>query len=313
MSTDIPSTCFVINPYSAGGRTARHWEKVSKILVREIGSFSVRFTESIGDATRQTRLALAEGNQLIISVGGDGTNNEIVNGFFDEDGNMTHPDAMFSFFPSGSGSDLRRTLSTAENTKDLVRLIRNGSTKKLDLGCVTYVAHNGEEEKRFFINIASFGASGLTVRYVNKSSKPLGGSFAFAAATVKTMLKYKNTTIRVSYDDGPFENELIHVLAVSNGRFFGGGMQVAPDAEMDDGIFDVITLGDVGLWDLITNSSKLYKGTHLESPKINARRAKKVVVECEKELFIEIDGEQPGHLPATFEILPKTLSFRGLP
>ena len=183
--------------------------------------------------------------------------------------------------------------------------------RTVDAGKLTYTRHDGVEATAYFINIASFGVSGLVDKLVNNSSKALGGKASFLLGVGKAALRYKNQPVRLTIDGGtPFERTLYNGV-VANARYFGGGMKVAPDAIMGDGLFDVVVMGDLGTVELARGLPKLYRGEHLSSGnrKIEVHRAKVVVAEpaADNEVLIDMDGEQPGRLPATFEILPGVL------
>ena len=178
---------------------------------------------------------------------------------------------------------------------------------------MTYTAHDGTEGTRHFINIGSFGLSGRVVKYVNESSKALGGKLSFALATVRAGAGYTNANVRLTIDDEPAREGKIYTVAVANGRFFGGGMMVAPKAELNDGFFDVVILGDFGFADLVFRGLDIYSGKHLTNPKVQNLRARRVraeVIGDGADVLIDLDGEGPGKLPASFELLPKALLLK---
>src|SRR5262249_10250509 len=146
-------------------------------------------------------------------------------------------------------------------------------------------------------------------KLVNASSKPLGGKVAYAVATMRAGFQYKNPEVRLVLDGGTPRQGKIYNVAVANGRYFGGGMMVAPDAALDDGLFDVVTLGDFDLSDLLLRGLDIYTGKHLRNPKVTVERARKVEATPLDgvEVLLDVDGEQPGRLPATFEVLPGAL------
>ncbi|MBU47574.1 MAG: diacylglycerol kinase [Deltaproteobacteria bacterium] len=321
MTTSHPSTCFIVNPTSASGRTGKSWAKTAAVLEQSLSGFSVKMTSAPLDAIRLTREALREGHELIVSVGGDGTNNEVVNGFFDEQGEYIQPNAMFSFFPSGTGGDLRRTLVPASTPQQLADMILCGTCQDVDLGCAEVTLEDGSRCKRFFINIASFGLSGAVNENVRKTTKLLGGTIAFYIATVRAILGYNKPVVSLELEGGEegtrTETGRISTVAVSNCTSFGGGMRVAPHALPDDGLFDVVTLGDFGRFGLIIYGTKIYAGTHLSLKHVSdtqAHTVKATVLEPkDQRVMIDLDGENVGQLPASFSILPKKLKFRHLP
>jgi diacylglycerol kinase (ATP) len=266
-------------------------------------------TKGRGDATTLTRAALRGGAERIVAIGGDGTVNEVVNGFFDDAGKPIAPDASFALLPYGTGGDFRRTFHLPTEIADAAAVIAGNHRRKIDVGRMSFIATSGEPAHRMFANIASFGISGVVDRLVNESGKRFG-RFSFLLATVRGMWSYKNQRVQLTFDGADRVELTINTVAIANGRYFGGAMMVAPDAEVDDGVFDVIALGDFGFGDVMKSGRRIYKGTHLAMDKVTARRAK--VVEAEgvdpaAVIELDIDGEAPGRLPARFELLPAAL------
>jgi YegS/Rv2252/BmrU family lipid kinase len=307
----MPGTVLVVNPQSAGGKTERRWPELRATIQEAYGSFEERFTRAAGDATEMTRAALKNGAELVVAVGGDGTINEVVNGFFDGDKSLA-PSAAFGIVPAGTGGDFIKTLGVPRDTFAAASNLKSPA-RAIDVGRLTYVTDDGATAVRYFINIASFGIGGMIDRLVNQSSKAFGGKVSFAVATLKAGAKYKNATVRLTLDDGAVKEGKIYNVAVANGRYFGGGMKVAPDAALDDGWFDVITLGDFGFADLIFRGLDIYSGKHLKNPKVTVHRARKIEatpVDGAAEVLLDVDGEAPGRLPAKFELLAGALNVR---
>jgi YegS/Rv2252/BmrU family lipid kinase len=310
--TGTSAPAIVINPMSAGGETRRRWPEVEAALRDALGEFRPLFTERRGHATELARTALREGARMVVAVGGDGTLNEVMNGFFEDDRPVA-PEAVLGILPLATGGDFIKTVGTSRKLAEAAHTLAHGTPRTIDIGRLQYVQHDGTPAQRYFINIASFGIGGLVDRYVNQSHKLLSGKASFFLATVRASLHYKNARCRITLDDGPAIQQPIYVVAVSNGRFFGGGMKIAPDAEMDDGQFDVVTIGDVSMMSMILHSSRIYRGTHIGLPQVAAQRARKVVaepVDAGVEVLLDVDGEAPGRLPATFELLPRALRIQ---
>jgi diacylglycerol kinase (ATP) len=306
----MAGTVLVVNPHSAGGKTERRWPELRATIQEAYGAFDERFTKSAGDATTLTRAALEAGADLVVAVGGDGTINEVVNGFFDDKGPI-RPEASFGVVPAGTGGDFIKTLGIPRDTFAAAAALKS-APRAIDVGRLRYVDSNGKQALRHFINIASFGISGMVDRFVNQSSKALGGKISFALATLKAGAAYKNATVRLVLDGGTPKEGKIYNVAVANGRYFGGGMKVAPDAALDDGMFDVITMGDFGFGDLLFRGLDIYSGKHLRNPKVTVQRARRVDAEPLDgvEVLLDVDGEAPGRLPASFELLQGALKVR---
>jgi YegS/Rv2252/BmrU family lipid kinase len=297
---------FILNPQAAAGTTRRRFERVRSRFESALPSVQVKLTEAPGHATELCREAIADGAGAVVAVGGDGTINEVVGGFFDEQGERLEGDAVLGVVTSGTGGDFRKTFGWGtEPLDDLKRLERN-KRRPLDVGRLRYTTSSGGEGVRMFINIASFGMSGAVVENANASSKRLGGKSTFMAATVKQIIAYRAKPVRMILDDGEPTETRITTVAVANGQYFGGGMWFAPEASPDDGLFDVVTIGEASPAFWLRKGLRLYNGTHLELSQVSHTRCRKVRAEplVDEPVLIETDGEQPGRLPATFELLP---------
>jgi diacylglycerol kinase (ATP) len=308
---DKLNAAIVVNPASANGATGRHWPEIAEAIKQEGISFEHRFTDGPGHATEITRQFLKDGHDLIIAVGGDGTTNEVINGFFDQSGKAIRPGAAVSLISGGTGRDLIRTIGIPTDTAEAARHLVNSSTRPVDLGRVSYFNNQGLPEVRYFINIAGLGLDGATADRVNKTSKALGGFVCFLWATVVTLILYKNQEMKIIVDGQEVCNEPVTVVVFGNGRYFGSGMCVAPNALIDDGFFDIVILKDLSKINLLISLPRVYKGTHLSHPRITSLRGKSVKVEAAGEALLDLDGEQPGHAPVEIEIIPKAINLRG--
>lgn len=305
-----PRTVVIVNPKSQGGKLGKRWTEIADTLQR-VFPFDEALTQGPGHATLLAREALRAGAERIVAIGGDGTVNETVNGFFDDAGTAIAPGAAFALIPFGTGGDFRRTFHLPTEIADAAKVVADDHRKRIDVGRLTFRGTNGEPAHRMFANIASFGVSGVVDRLVNESGKKLG-RLSFLWATARATLSYKNQRVQLVFDGKDRVEATINTVAVANGRFFGGAMMVAPDAEVDDGVFDVVAMGDLGFGDLLVSGRRLYKGTHLSMDKVSMRRAK--VVEAEPidpsgVVELDVDGEPLGRLPARFEILPGALAM----
>jgi YegS/Rv2252/BmrU family lipid kinase len=311
----------IINPASAGGATARQWPAIASDLRTHFGPFKCAFTERAGDGRRLAREAAAEGKRLIVACGGDGTINEVANGILEAGG-----ESEMGVLPSGTGGDFRRTLRVPVRAAEAARRLLRGRTRLMDAGRVSYINHAGESESRYFLGVASFGMSPEVIERVKKSGAGLlptiragggagrlGGRISFALATLQTTLSSPRTSVTVQLDAGAERRLTVANLCVANARYFGGGMKVAPNALLDDGRFDVITIGDLGALKILGNAPQLYLGTHLRLDQVHHQSAARVEArpaDKERDVAIEVDGELVGRLPATFEILPSALRVR---
>jgi diacylglycerol kinase (ATP) len=298
----------IVNPAARNGAVGRRWEKLSAQLSALGIDAETTYTERQGHASELVRDGLRNGPRLVVAVGGDGTVNEVVNGFFDG-GRAIAPESELAVVPIGTGRDGVRTYGISGKPERAIALLDDGATRTIDLGRATYTSHVGGEESRIFLNIASCGLSGAVAERANRTSKRLGGTPAFLWATIATFAGWKNVPFRITID-GEQRELVANNTIVANGRYFGGGMHIAPGARTDDGLLDAIVFGDVGRLDLALNMHRLYRGTILRHPKASHRLARSVLVEPARALPIEIDGEQPGVTPVLFEVLPAALRLR---
>jgi YegS/Rv2252/BmrU family lipid kinase len=309
--SDDERVIFILNPKSANGVTRKRFERARAYAEEVIGSIDVRFTERPMHATELAREAVRGKARAVISVGGDGTINEVVNGFFDESYERIDSPTAFGVVTSGTGGDFRRTLGfPVDPRKDLDRIGRF-QTRKVDVGRCDYTTPSGGAGTRMFMNIGSMGVSGDIVNAVNTSSKALGAKLSFLRGTLSTLMTAPPNFVRLTFD-GETEDETRKVtfIAVSNGQYFGGSMHVAPQAEIDDGSFDVVIAEGEGFGFWVKNAAAIYRGTHTSLPNIHVKRCSEVRAEpTGKDVLIELDGEQPGRLPATFRVVPATLDL----
>jgi diacylglycerol kinase (ATP) len=203
-----------------------------------------------------------------------------------------------------------RTFGIPSRLEDAVRIALEGATRTIDLGRAGYRSWSGEPEESYFANIASAGMSGAVAKRTNEATRsPLGGKAAYLWSTVAVFARWRNSEVRVTVDGETRAGPMFDVI-VANCRFLAGGMKMCPDAEPDDGLFDVLLIGDVTKLDLVRTMPKIYRGTHLPHPKAELLRGAIVTVDAEESLPVELDGEQPGTTPVRFEIVPKALRLR---
>lgn len=308
-------TLFIANPNSANGALGRRWKQVETLLREHLGTVHYKFTRGPGDATELTREALRHGYEMIVAVGGDGTINEVTNGFFDEESkSVIDSKAVLGVLPYGTGGDFRRSIHISEVLHDAIGSLKGKKTRQIDVGHLTFTHHDKKPGQRYFINIASCGLSGLVDKYANQSSKVLGGKVSFAIATLRAMREFKPFRAQVQLDDRDIQSVRLQNLVVANGMFFGGGMKIAPDAKLDDGLFDVVFLGPMNMKELVTRGHRVYAGTHTELDYVTVEHARRVTVtpsaEGDPKILLDVDGETPGTLPATFQILPAAIALK---
>jgi YegS/Rv2252/BmrU family lipid kinase len=304
-------TFLVVNPRSAGGATGKRWAELSAKVNRALGEFGHEFTAGAMDAARIARKALQDGYECIVAVGGDGTINEVVNGFFHE-GKALNPNAALGVIPRGTGGDFRRAFGWDLELDSALARLRTEKTEPFDVGLVEYINHEGKPDRRYYANIASMGVSAFVANEVNTSSKALGGNMAFVWGTVKGMFRFDPPTVKLRADGGPEQVLPINVVAVANGRYFGSGMNVAPDALTHDGLFDVTIWSGYTLGTFLFKSKGVYSGEHVTWKGTTRLRCRTFEADSAngREVLIEVDGEVPGRLPAKMTVLPGAIRLK---
>jgi YegS/Rv2252/BmrU family lipid kinase len=261
------------------------------------------------EATELAQVAVKQSRPVVVAVGGDGTLNEVVNGFF-HNGAPIPSTTKLAMVPLGTGGDFRRTLRIPLDTKAAIDVLRTGLVRRLDAGCVTYQTPDGATAVRHFINIADAGLGGEVVYRVNRGSKRLG-SMTYKVGSGLALLSYKNKPMTVVIDGSTHELPRAQQVVVANCQFFGGGMQMAPSASPTDGVFDVIVIKDAGKIETMRGINDFLAGKHLDNgnPKIELLYGKRITVTSPEKVRIDLDGEDVGFLPALFEIQPGAIEF----
>lgn len=249
------------------------------------------------------REAAAQGYELLVVVGGDGTLNEVVNGI----GGTDAP--PLALVPRGTGRDFARTFGISGRFDDAVRRALGGETRTLDLGRVSYAAWSGAQVDGWFANVGGVGISGAIARRANEQTKVFGGRLSYLAAILAVFARWQVGEATVTVD-GERRSGPMHEVFVANGAYLGGGLHVTPDAEPDDGLLDVLILGHLSKRDLAVSLPKAYLGRHLPHPKMELLRGRVVTVEAAQPLPVQLDGEQPGTTPVRFELVPGALRLR---
>jgi len=303
---DFKNTVFIVNPQSGNGSTGREWPSIHAVAKDILGPFTSFLTTQPGDATRLTRENLLAGAELIVCIGGDGTLNEVVNGFMNDHGPV-RKDALLGFIPNGTGCDFVRTVQIPSRIEASIDTIRNGYPSTIDLGRIQYRNHHNILCTRYFHNIASFGLGGEVVDRVNHTTKAFGPFISFICATLITIFLYGKKDIRLKVDDTYDRVVKIWNIAVANGQCHGGGMRVAPDAVVNDGLLSITVIGNLSLPGVFRHLPKLYNGRIKEIKEVSFLTGKHVEAFSEQSVLLDVDGEQPGRLPVTIDIMPSSL------
>ena len=307
-----PRLRLVLNPHAGAGAAGRKLPEIVRALARHDLSVEVARTSGPGDATRLARTSFDDGIDIIVVVGGDGTLNEVTQAYVDDDGEPK-PGPEIALIPVSTGGDFKRTLGLTGSIDDAVQRLRTGQTRAVDLGIMQLVSLAGAPITRAFVNVTSFGIGGITDKLVNEAPKWVGGRAAFFVGSARAMLTYRNASVRVRVDDREFFKGPVFNVAVANGRFFGGGMMIAPHADLANGLMDVVCLGDMSRLQVLSLGSRIYRGEHLAMPKVSSTRGERIEAESLDEatqVLVDMDGETPGRLPIRIRVAHEALKVR---
>jgi diacylglycerol kinase (ATP) len=302
----------ILNPTAGSGAAARKQAAIVRALTVGGAAPDVAHTQGPGDAGRLVRAARRDGVECVVLVGGDGTLNDAVQGYLEPDGSAADGPQL-GLIPSGTGGDFRRTFGIGDSIEEAAARLLRSPPRSIDLGVLSVTGHDGTRIDRAFANITSFGIGGLTDRIVNSTPKWMGGKAAFLTGTLRAMLVYKDAPVRVKVDGAVWLEAPIFNVALANGRYFGGGMLIAPDAEPDDGLLDVVALHDMSRLQSAALAQYIYQGAHLGRPGVSITRGK--LIEAEPlargtEVLVDMDGETPGRLPLRAELRAGALRLR---
>jgi len=294
----------IVNPAAGAGRTARKWPQIRGLL-KSIGlRFEHDLTEAPEHAIALARAAAEKGYEMVVSVGGDGTINEVVNGLYDA-GSIGR--TALGIIGTGTGSDYIRTIGIPRHPEEACRRLVNPGRITVDLGVAEYVSR-GRTVKRLFINFAGLGFDAEVVKATTHRFKTLGGLPAYLAGLLNTLLFYHGIEVVLNLD-GQTEDRKICVVLIGNGKYGGGGMLAMPDADPKDGLFDVLIIDDLSKPDLLWSLPRIYRGTHLTHPRVTLKRARNIEIRAGQPTSIQADGELLGETPVRFQILPAALNI----
>lgn len=301
---DLP-TCVIINPTASSGGAAEKWPAIREALERRFSNMEVRETQHAGHARDLARDALEGGAHLVVSVGGDGTANEVLWGFCDDAGRNRFPDAMLGSIAAGTGGDFIRQFGAMRPAKQVERLFK-AEVRTIDYGVATFQGPDGVAVTRPFLNTFSAGISGMVVDYVGSESRSLGPKMAYLRSSLRGIQNYRNKQVLVAFKGRAPRRVDLTLLVVSNGKYFGAGMQACPHAVLDDGAMAWVMLEKMARPAIVHTLMRAYQGKHLRIKNVTHGHCKLAELELppgsNAKVLIELDGEQPGHLPAKIEV-----------
>lgn len=300
---------FIVNPAAQSGAIGRHLPHLTKQILQYFSHASILTTKRPEHASDLAEECLKKAYTIIVAVGGDGTINEVLNGFMQgQQGNSSAP--TLAFINLGTGSDLQKSFAIKSNFEHNLQRIKQGTRKLVDIGQAFTTGEDGQQMSRYFLNIASCGLSAEVAKLINQS-KHLNGKLAYYWASLRGIFAHKNWPLEVSIDNQTKHFSNVSLLAAANGSFFGGGMHIAPKAKTDDGLLDKIIVSNMNTWFFIKHGWRVYNGSHLKLPQVSCQNFVEMQVKCtsKQKIRVEIEGEVFGALPAKFIIIPKALKL----
>ena len=292
----------IINPKAGAGSTARKWPYISRLLQRSGLLYDFEFTQVPGHAIEIAKSAADRGYGLIISVGGDGTTNEIANGLYQAGACM---DVTLGIISTGTGRDYVRTAGIPRDYREACNRLTNPKKKVVDVGVIECF-DNGREVKRIFLNFAGLGIDSEITKATTQTFKIMGCMPSYLLGVFTSLVRHKNKDISLTIDGQTIRGRMADVL-ICNGKYGGGSMLPAPNADLADGLFDIMTIHDVSKPDLLWSLPRIYKGTHVTHPKVTMYRAKEIAISSPQGLLVQIDGDMVGEAPVKISIMPQAL------
>ncbi len=309
-------TKVIVNPVSGRGRTGRIWPEIARFIEALGICADYVFTEGHRHAVTLASQAVKQGYERVVAVGGDGTNLEVIEG-------IAGSDILMGIIPSGTGNDLARSLGVPRDHFKACMLLREPGegtdsrytgeypgrcVRRIDIGKI----RNPDSKAgwRHFANIAGIGFDAKIVKEVNDGAKWLKGTSAYLLTALKNLVGYSPVEMEISIDGNTFVRE-VALVAIGNGKYYGGGMMVTPGAVIDDGLFDICIAGDLTRLELVNMMIRVFSGEHVKHPKVEIVRGRNVLIRSKHEVWCQADGEIIGKAPLEFEVVPGSISVIG--
>lgn len=334
-------TIVIVNPNSCGGLTGKNWESLYASIRQVMGeNLKVVLSKKPGDGTAIARRHLKRGYRTIMAIGGDGTLNEVANGFFEpaeapiDHGAKTgslrlkslagiplplkavNPDAVMAMVPCGTRNVLAKSLGMPAGVVECCRAFSSGTPRRIDVIAATVTNTDGSApQKRIFLNAAEIGLGAEIIDRSKKVRKAVNSRLlSTVAGIIATVPTYQSNECEITLGSGRHRLKIVTNMTmamVSNGKFLGGGFKAAPEADMADGLLDVVVLKDSGSLKVLDELASIKVGDYQEEGKVFYGQAKKVAIRSkERDVTVTVDGEPIGILPATFEVLPQALTVK---
>ena len=302
----------VVNPAASIGKSGKDWPEIQKLFIQEGFDFDAVLTTHPGHAIDLVKDGITEkGYKKIVSVGGDGTNNEVINGIFLQQRFPTNEITMAAL-PIGTGNDWRRTFDIPQEYDKIVKIIKAGHTFAHDIGKLTYF-NDGDPKIRYFLNASGTGLDEMVCNTTNTMKRNgKGGTIRYLISVVKCLFKYKITHVQVTVDDQMVFDDNVLSLSIGNCRFNGGGMMMMPKAVPNDGLFDITVIRKVSILKFAANVKNIYDGSFVNKLKeVNTFQGKKIHIVSipPHSLMVETEGENLNNSPFDYEMLPQAINM----
>lgn len=293
MAFIMNKTILILNPSASRGAAIFQKDKIESALKENKIKSDLYITNSSEDLEKATENFVKEGYVNFIAAGGDGTLHYMIQ-------KLANTDRNLGIIPTGSGNDMIKTFDIKPDIDESIKIIKNNNIKRIDLGLFN--------KKIYYIGIAGSGFDSEVTRFANETRLPIRGEAKYNFSVYKTLMTFKPKIFEIRYD-GISDSLNTMMIVVSNLKYYGGGMKIAPHADPFDAKFDVCIIGAMPLIKFIKSFPSVYAGTHLSIPYVKYFKAEKVEIDCEKKFDVYGDGEYMGKLPAEFEVSPKSLNI----
>lgn len=302
-------TFVIVNPQAAGGRGMRLWPGLADEMHRSLGAYEYEFTNASGVATMLASQAVEQGFERIIAVGGDGTVNEVLNGLFTPQGSPLNPSIVLGCVPAGSGTDFWKTLGVKETLRTALRHLKGKKARLCDVVRVELADQNGKLLVRYFCNVADVGLGGEVVSRAKRLPSWGSGFFNYLWAATTAFLSWRPAEMSITVDGRTCLSEPLVIALVANGQYCGGGMWIAPEARLDDGMINLCCIRPIPKWQFAALLPRLYNGKLKDEPFIFRTSGREIQITSPQPLKVTLDGEVPGLAPAKFIVLPKAIKI----
>lgn len=298
----------IVNPNSGKGRTKKNWPNLYQRLRHSDVDIEYEYTSRPEEGAVLAEQAQINGFRKIIAVGGDGTVNEVLNGLFN-DNRLIHEDTKFAILEHGTGSDFVRSFQQKKGIDNFIKLLRRNKTERVDIGRIDYTSGQGDDKTRYFVNALNIGIGAEVVERVNNRNKALSSKLSYFTGTISTLLNFKRVDVMCTLGNGERIEDRFSGIVICNGRYIGGGMHIAPQAQISDGRFDVVFIKDISNLKLFTKFPTIYFGKHINLPEIAIYQTEKLTLHTKENSLLEADGEIVGFTPFECQIVPKALTL----